>query len=1176
MPESAGGSAGQTEPAGRTNGRGVQVWPDGCRYEGQFVEGLKQGIGVFTWPNGEVYEGSFYRDCRHGEGVFSWPGGARFVGKFYLNQREGYGIQEFPNGTVFQGLYHSGQRFGPGVATYPDGRQDVGLWHQDRLIRLYRHLPGGVTLSDFPGHVALLGGGVAALDSAVPRHGGRELPCADPALPSGQMLGDTRFVLPPGLLGYSVDSDHLPLLRCLRAELNRLFFGGRGGEPDDDPTLPLEQRIQEHVHRHRFEAVAQDWDVAAVLAGAREQFSTKGPREESAEHLIVGAAQGDCQSVSRALRDAVHPDVADARGHTAILAAAVNCHRDVIHMLLDSGADVNKLSDEGVSALASCLLLYYPVHTLTETLAERPPNRGPSPALMEDFPDSDGSSFTFEGKVMGAATISQSEPEKCVPTTGGSSKIDHTGEMDHIKDFRGTGRYEINHVDAVSTGSEIDCENVVDLGSDVDRVNAVNHDNTVDPGSKIDCENVVDLGSNFDPDNAVDPGSNIDRDKEIDPGSKIDCENVVDLGSNFDPDNAVDLGSNIDRDNEVDPGRNVNPDNVIDLSDQVDHDIGADCSGKIHLRDVTEPSGEVTLHEHVNLKHGPTPAAPCWSNGQVGRSIRVLDGNVSVGSVPWARATGMEGGSETDDDDFESMQSMASFHVHVTEEAFQKTAEGLSHADLGNAEETVWRMARMKMEHRELWATIELLLARGADPNACRVPVPALFLAIKAGHVQGVRRLLEGGARTDIPLPPERKGLYPLHVAAGLPGPEGPQIMELLLATAADPDVRAQDVDEVFELDDVAGRPGSSPSLVAPQSARGSHSGSRSNMARSSGPSPQGCILLRDPPEEGGRTALHIACQRDTDHAHTRDVVRILLAHRANTDLLWSGHSPLSLAIASGNDLAVDELLSGGADPNLPLARQLGSALCAVANIVYDSERPRRHKSGLLEKLVRAGADILMPVEVNVGRSSAMGTAVDYAHYSYQQDRRLTCTPYHALTLSERKLYDSRCQLLDQMGDVMRQTTVWMERQRLEEEQRQGVCSVSPVQKFLYIGAGAKPSQVSQGEVIPAGSPIPGSRAQTKTYIRKPLFSYCYQCGRSVGVTLKACSRCQEVSYCSEACKVKSWGNRHREECVRLTGRVKNRSSTQDKSRIAHAVLGKKSPSDPPRSLPLTANYSFI
>lgn len=68
----------------------------------------------------------------------------------------------------------------------------------------------------------------------------------------------------------------------------------------------------------------------------------------------------------------------------------VNCHRDVIHVLLDSGADVNKLSDEGVSALAACLLLYYPAHTLTETLAERPPNRGPSLALIEVWPHPSG------------------------------------------------------------------------------------------------------------------------------------------------------------------------------------------------------------------------------------------------------------------------------------------------------------------------------------------------------------------------------------------------------------------------------------------------------------------------------------------------------------------------------------------------------------------------------------------------------------------------------------------------------------------------------------------------------------------------------------------------------------------------------------------------------------------
>ena len=41
------------------NGKGIFWWPDGKKYEGDFVADEFQGQGIKTWPNGKRYEGQF-------------------------------------------------------------------------------------------------------------------------------------------------------------------------------------------------------------------------------------------------------------------------------------------------------------------------------------------------------------------------------------------------------------------------------------------------------------------------------------------------------------------------------------------------------------------------------------------------------------------------------------------------------------------------------------------------------------------------------------------------------------------------------------------------------------------------------------------------------------------------------------------------------------------------------------------------------------------------------------------------------------------------------------------------------------------------------------------------------------------------------------------------------------
>nr|XP_029138007.1 ankyrin repeat and MYND domain-containing protein 1 [Labrus bergylta] len=907
----------------RLQGPGVQEWLDGSRYEGEFVNGLKHGKGRYTWVNGEFYEGFFYKDYKHGDGLYRWPTGHKFTGKFYLNRKEGYGRQMFPDGATFQGLYHADLKFGPGVLSDPDGCEDVGLWIGERLFKLCNPVEDGFSLKVLSGYATFLDQDFDT-DSLTqpPSYPQTEAKTDCKVENEKDRLPEEIFILPPEIEIYSTDGDHLPLPPGRRRELDQHFYGElwepeayphQGYKRDPLSTLPLQTRMQVHIHKHRLQAKNVDWDVAAVLSLNRESFGPKGHLEASSKSLIQQASRGDLQAVLQILQTGlVHPDVADSQGHTALIAATVNCHNNVIHLLLDMGADIDKMNCEGMSALAVCHVLYYPFQSLHTPFAKSP-------------------------KATQVRLYS-------IPKT---SQVDFT-----------TNTVGINNRPQ-TTGTTLNNETNQSLLSE--RLNIAN-----------------------------------------------DPELMPELNEPATPADTKDLNKEESKGKEEEEQRGNQ--SRCDLRRGIYKSEFRGIEREICERNKDEEDSELYKNEEL------------------------------------------------------TSDSTCSVSTQVRGELMEHSTEPLSPIGIPQHSETqdiVCKSATRKIQNRVRLNTLKLLLERGADPNACRVPMPVLFLAIMASDTEAVRRLLLCGASTDVPLPDERKGLYPLHVAVTLPGPAGPKITELLLHAVADPDAQAADKDEIY-----------GPDKVFTQTFFFSMKDDKPLSTNEN--------LLK----AGGRTALHVACQRESDYRNASRIVALLLAHGASTDLLWSGHSPLSLAIVSGNYLVVEELLKGGANPNLLLGRRVGSALCALLNFNYHLGGNR---AKLLDILFKGGADILM--QVKVGR--VVGNAVDYAHYSFNQDLRIAHTPFHALNMRERETFKARRQLLSMMGDLHRQSACQRQREISEREQTLKLKSQNPEYKF------------------------------------------CYHCGRSVSVKLTACSLCHKVFYCSRNCKVKAWDERHKKECNR-------------------------------------------
>jgi hypothetical protein len=51
-------------------GKGIMIWADGSRYEGDFKSGKIEGQGTKVFSNGNTYIGWWKNDLQHGSGVY--------------------------------------------------------------------------------------------------------------------------------------------------------------------------------------------------------------------------------------------------------------------------------------------------------------------------------------------------------------------------------------------------------------------------------------------------------------------------------------------------------------------------------------------------------------------------------------------------------------------------------------------------------------------------------------------------------------------------------------------------------------------------------------------------------------------------------------------------------------------------------------------------------------------------------------------------------------------------------------------------------------------------------------------------------------------------------------------------------------------------------------------------
>jgi len=116
----------------KANGKGTYIHVDGAKYIGEWIDDKQHGQGKETWPDGSFFEGTYDNGKKHGKGKFCWDDGSTYDGEFYLNNIQGFGIYHWSDGRIHSGYWKNNKMEGKGTFTWADGRKYVGDYIDDK------------------------------------------------------------------------------------------------------------------------------------------------------------------------------------------------------------------------------------------------------------------------------------------------------------------------------------------------------------------------------------------------------------------------------------------------------------------------------------------------------------------------------------------------------------------------------------------------------------------------------------------------------------------------------------------------------------------------------------------------------------------------------------------------------------------------------------------------------------------------------------------------------------------------------------------------------------------------------------------------------------------------------------------------------------------------------------